>query len=192
MFFFCRTLVLFLLAAPLLAMATRLTPKATVGGSCPLGSHPRSKKSGAARKALLLAKGAKQTKAPGDIIETYKYSGCHLLLNEDKKTKPEASPSKRMMTIHKCFTACKDSDHKYFTLQKGNECRCLPYVDKDELKTDDSRCDQPCSGDAAGDEMCGGIENDSVYVMIDCVEQEPTEAEKIAAEQQEKTLSAAK
>lgn len=191
-------LLLLLIVAPVLdAFATRGSPSArkeakavhgSPGPSCPLASHPRSHKKQA---SLLLAKGSKGT-APGDIIETYKYSGCHLLKNSEKKVKPDGGPSKRTMTIHKCFTACKKNEGKYFTLKKGDECHCLSYVDKDELKTDDSRCDQPCAGDATGDEMCGGIQNDSVYVKISCEEQEPTEAEKVAAKQQEEALAGAK
>lgn len=139
-----------------------------------------------------MAIATKQGLEPGDIDETYKYSGCHLLKNEEAKIKPQNSVSKRMMTVHKCFVACKDEDAKFFALKKGDECYCMSYIDKDELQSDDSKCDQPCGGDAAGTEMCGGIQNDSVYVMIDCVVPEPTAAEKEAAKQQEAALASAK
>jgi len=128
---------------------------------------------------------------PIDHKASYKYLGCYKLDNPDEQRVETTELSS--MNIHKCFHLCQteaaeqtENVAKFFMLRNGSECSCLHYIDKNPGASGEVRCNVPCTGDDT--EICGGAENESVYVMLNCPVYPKSETEKLREEQMEKTM----
>jgi len=128
----------------------------------------------------------------------YKYIGCYVTENPEEDYVKSDSPVSAM-TIHKCYTYChgKENDNpklagklQFFLLKNGKECRCLHYIIKNPSGNSQANCKEKCQGKS--NEICGGPQNDSVYVMMDCAILPPSESEKVAAKQMKERLANAK
>lgn len=79
---------------------------------------------------------------------------------------------------------------QYFLLRNGNECGCLHYLNKNPSGHGEEKCTYKCDG--SDEETCGGAQNWSVHVMIDCQLKPPSDLDNVRAKQSQKTLDAAK
>jgi len=131
--------------------------------------------------------------APVPMKATYHYLGCYAITNPSKQfVKPEPRP--RRMTVNKCYNFCHEKekageDVQFFVLGFGKYCSCLQYIDKATGGNTEDRCKVPCEGKEG--EICGGEENLSAYVMINCAIEEPSASDKVRAEQQAEAFAAA-
>jgi len=127
-------------------------------------------------------RGAAGVCAAGEPTD-FAYSGC---VKTSKLHDEVRYTGSRQVTVKDCFGFCqKKKGQQYFGVAKGNQCWCASL--HEGSRVDFSKCDSPCAGNK--NQMCGGIDTASVYVMFDCTAPTKEEIAEEAAKKEEEVMT---
>lgn len=93
------------------------------------------------------------------------YFGCFAPAKDDGTLvlRSEWVEDDERMAVKPCGTYCSALGFTFFGVRNGDTCLCDNRLNMDVVPVDASECGAVCSGDADGEDACGGVTGVSVY-----------------------------